>query len=138
MYGEARGLFDLISMLNGDLYKVLSLLAVFVLLAVFYWEFVDNGFSAAASVPWVGDDMSQLAGVVLFNYAFALTVPAWLIEKKNDVSVNKVYIVLQLSVVNDLNNRSISYKVVWSSSTMGTVIFLSFAIMGALCFDEVH
>jgi len=34
------------------------------------------------SVPLVGRNFSQLAGVVLFNFAYTVTVPSWLCEKK--------------------------------------------------------
>jgi hypothetical protein len=37
----------------------------------------------------VGPDLGQLMGIVLFNYAYSITVPAWLTEKKEHVSVNK-------------------------------------------------
>lgn len=30
-----------------------------------------------------------MAGVILFNFAYTVTVPAWLNEKKAEVSVNK-------------------------------------------------
>jgi len=42
-------------------------------------------------------------GVVLFNYAYIVTVPSWLIEKKNEVSVNHT---------------------IWHASTLSSVIYL--------------
>lgn len=56
------------------------------LLVQFSGEFISKGFPH--SLPLFGDSMSQLAGVVLFNYAYIVTVPSWLNEKQNGVSVN--------------------------------------------------
>lgn len=56
------------------------------LLVQFSGEFIAKGFPH--SLPLFGDSMSQLAGVVLFNYAYIVTVPSWLNEKQNGVSVN--------------------------------------------------
>lgn len=70
------------------------------LLVQFSAEFWHKGFPR--EVPYVGDQMSQLAGVVLFNYAYIVTVPSWLMEKKNDVSVNAT---------------------IWSASTLSSLIY---------------
>ncbi len=70
--------------------QLISFTCLFVLLAQFYGEFFRRGFSNAVNVPIIGNDISQLAGVVLFNFAFSVTVPAWLCEKKKEVSVNNV------------------------------------------------
>jgi hypothetical protein len=56
------------------------------LLVQFSGEFITKGFPH--SLPLFGDSISQLAGVVLFNYAYIVTVPSWLNEKQNSVSVN--------------------------------------------------
>ncbi|KAJ1401498.1 hypothetical protein B484DRAFT_424555 [Ochromonadaceae sp. CCMP2298] len=85
-----------------------------VLLIVFCCELVSKGFPQ--EVPLYGESMSQLAGVVLFNYAFIITVPAWLSEKKVDVSVNKV---------------------IWGSSILATTIYIGFGTMGAMTFAAI-
>ena len=72
------------------------------LLLQFSGEFILKGLPH--SIPLFGESYSQLAGVVLFNYAYIVTVPSWLIEKKNDVSVNTT---------------------IWSASTLSSVIYLS-------------
>eukprot|EP01060_Flectonema_neradi_P031596 TRINITY_DN4826_c0_g4_i1.p1 TRINITY_DN4826_c0_g4~~TRINITY_DN4826_c0_g4_i1.p1 ORF type:complete len:680 (+),score=135.32 TRINITY_DN4826_c0_g4_i1:85-2124(+) len=40
-------------------------------------------------VPFVGSDQSSLYAVVLFNYAFVVTIPSWANEKKVGVNINK-------------------------------------------------
>ena len=84
------------------------------LLAQFSSEFAFTGFPY--DIPMVGSSISQLAGVVLFNYAYIVTVPLWLAEKKDDVSVNKT---------------------VWGASTMSSVIYIGFGIMGAMTFENI-
>ena len=43
----------------------------------------------ANNVPFVGSDQSSLYAVVLFNYAFVVTIPSWANEKKVGVNINK-------------------------------------------------
>jgi hypothetical protein len=59
--------------------------------------------------------ITQVAGVVLFNYAFSITVPSWLNEKRPDVSVNGV---------------------VWGASATCSLMFISFGIFAAMAFER--
>ena len=58
---------------------------------------------------------SQLVGVILFNYAFAITVPAWLTEKTTDTRINKT---------------------IWTSSIFASFLYITFGIMAAYAFEE--
>ena len=62
------------------------------------------------------NQMHRWNGVVLFNYAFSITVPSWLTEKNPSVSVNRT---------------------IWTASTMASLIYILFGIMGAMSFDDV-
>jgi len=95
--------------------QVISFATLFVLLAQFYHEFWVRGFVYADTVPWFGEDYTQLAGVVLFNYAFSITVPSWLNEKLPEVSVNKT---------------------IWTSSLLSSVIYISFGLLAASSFEN--
>ena len=64
--------------------------------------------------PLVGTDCFQVAGVVLFNYAFSVTVPSWLNEKRSDVSVNKT---------------------IWGASAVCSVVFVTFGLFAATAFE---
>jgi hypothetical protein len=64
----------------------------------------------------VGEELSQLTGVILFNYAFSITIPSWLNEKETTVSVNKV---------------------VWTSTALSSTIYCIFGIMGSMAFAQV-
>jgi hypothetical protein len=95
--------------------QLLSFFALLILLSQFFAEFIHRGFQY--SIPMIGTDQSELAGVVLFNFAYIITVPSWLNEKQNHVSVNKV---------------------VWNSSLLSTGLYISFSIMAATSFSEIN
>ena len=66
------------------------------------------------TVPAVGPDLGQLFGVIIFNYTFTITVPAWLNEKKSHVSINRT---------------------IWASTTLCTLLYIIFGLFGALAFS---
>ena len=67
------------------------------------------------NIPWFGTDLQQLVGVVLFNFAFAITVPAWLNEKLPDVSVAPV---------------------IWSAVTLNTALYLALGVLGGMSYSD--
>jgi amino acid permease len=96
--------------------QLISFVAFFAFIWQFEYEFfAHKGLHFMDSVPWVGTDFSQLAGVVLFNYAYPITVPSWLNEKKLDVPTSKV---------------------VWFSSTLSTAVYILFGITAAGAFSD--
>jgi hypothetical protein len=94
--------------------QIFSFIFMILLLIQFSFEFYQRGFQY--NVPWIGDDMSQLAGVVLFNFAFSITVPSWLCEKHPSVSVNRT---------------------IWTSTTFASILYIGFGWLGAMSFDDV-
>ena len=86
-------------------------LLVFEFVVAFFHKGVD-----ADLAPWVGSDFSSLVGVVLFNYGFIVTVPAWLMEKRRHVPVNGV---------------------IWSASIYATVLYAFFAVVGCMAFKSL-
>jgi amino acid permease len=95
--------------------QVISFVFFFILVLQFMREFQEIGFPYLARVPLWGLDWKQLAGVVLFNYAYPITIPSWLNEKKHDVSVNKI---------------------IWLSSIIATFVYIVFSICAAASFDD--
>lgn len=85
-----------------------------VLLTQFTVELVIRGFPV--HVPLFGSHLSELAGVVLFNYAFIVAVPSWLAEKEAHVSVNAV---------------------LWSSSLVSSLCYVLFGVMASMSFQEI-
>ena len=77
-------------------------------------EFISRGLSV--EVPWFGSDLSNVAGVVLFNYAFITVVASWLAEKEAKVSVNTV---------------------LWSSTSFSSISYIVFGILGAMSFHRI-
>jgi hypothetical protein len=94
--------------------QIFSFAFMIILLIQFTYEFSSRGLTY--QIPWFGKDITQLAGVILFNYAFSITVPAWLYEKHPDVSVNKM---------------------IWSSTTLSSMLYVLFGVLGAMSFQDV-
>jgi amino acid permease len=92
---------------------VFAFTLVFVL--VFNWEFLSS-YADWEPVPLYGNNYATLAGVILFNYAFPLTVPSWLKEKQPSVSVNQT---------------------IWYSTGLCTVLYILFGWWGACAFPKV-
>ncbi len=77
----------------------------------FHAEFIEQGLTE--TVPLIGHDFSQLIGVVLFNFAYIITLPSWLIEKKTTVNPNSV---------------------IWCTTTFCSFLYITFGLFAALCF----
>ena len=92
-------------------FQIFAFFFMVIVVGLFFKEFMTSGLSYP--VPLVGDNVGQLVGVVLFNYAFSITVPAWLNEKMSDVSVNTV---------------------IWGSSASLTLMYILFGILGAMAY----
>ena len=92
-------------------FQIFAFFFMVVVVGLFFKEFIISGLSY--QVPLVGDKAGQLVGVILFNYAFSITVPAWLNEKKSHVSVNTT---------------------IWGSSAALTLMYILFGILGAMAY----
>jgi len=68
--------------------QYLSFLMLVVLMLEFFYHFIHMGLHPA-TVSVVGTDFSHVLGVIIFNFAFVVTIPSWVNEKKPGVSVNK-------------------------------------------------
>lgn len=66
--------------------QLISFAFLLIVAVQFNVEFLSKGMSE--TIPAFGSDMTHLVGVVLFNFDYVITVPAWLIEKKNEVNPN--------------------------------------------------
>lgn len=95
--------------------QIVSFATLFVLMTQFYYEFIQRGYVYMSAVPLFGSDLSQLAGVVLFNYAFPVTVPSWLNEKMPSVSVNRT---------------------IWTGTVLSSFIYISFGLSAAFSFEH--
>jgi len=96
------------------LLQYFSFICLFLLLSQFLYEFWLRGFNISY-IPLFGPDPSQVLGVVMFNFAYLITVPSWLIEKKENVNVNKI---------------------IWRSSIACATIYIVFGLLCALAFEH--
>lgn len=89
---------------------MLSFAMLLIFTAEFMWQFWVEGL-VVERVPAFGDSYMDMLGSVIFNYCFIVTVPSWLNEKKEDVSVNKA---------------------VWISTIGSTFLYITVGLMGAM------
>lgn len=90
----------------------------FVCLVLVALEFVACFFYAGLEVdrvPAFGPVWHDCLGVVIFNFAFCVTVPSWINEKVADVSVNKV---------------------IWGSTVSSTVLYAVVGWLGGMAFAD--
>jgi hypothetical protein len=93
--------------------QLIAFAMFFLFVIQFMVEFNDQGMLYYSSIPLWGNDLTQLAGVVLFNYAYPITVPSWLNEKQTHVRTSHI---------------------IWGASTLATTVYLVFGIAGASAF----
>ncbi|CAG8523875.1 27131_t:CDS:2 [Dentiscutata erythropus] len=75
------------------------------------WMFLTAGFMR---IPIIGENQSQAVGIILFNYAFIVTVPSLANELEEDGSIRKI---------------------VYTSVAISTFGYISLGILGAMAFD---
>jgi hypothetical protein len=68
-------------------------------------------------VPAVGTDLSQVLGVVVFNYSFAASLPSWINEKTDDTCVRKS---------------------TWIPLIIGTVFFIIVGVFGGMAYAPYY
>ena len=92
----------------------------FVCLGLFTTEFVGQfaieGLEPSRTPAFAEPNVFEAFGVVMFTYAFIVTVPSWVNEKKPQVSVKKV---------------------MWTSALTCSLLQLAFGLLGAWAFDLV-
>jgi hypothetical protein len=94
-------------------------IAAFWLLLVVFFLWILNFFGNIASgdsfpVEAIGHTQRGVVGTVLLNYAFVVTVPSWVNEKRPDVDVNNA---------------------IWWANLAGTVTFILIGWLGARAFN---
>ena len=95
--------------------QIISFVCLILLLLEFDSDFVFNK-GLNYSINWFGKgEYSQLVGITLFNYAFAITVPAWLAEKTDTTGINTT---------------------IWNASIFASVLYVTFGMLAAFAFEE--
>jgi len=70
--------------------QFVSFVIVVGVLLEFCIAYMFTSTSHLENMPEIGSDMKRLVGVCLFAYAFVVTVPSWMNEKRPEVSATKV------------------------------------------------
>ena len=71
---------------ENTIFQIISFVTLISVSIEFIVAFLLHGIEFSYAPLW-GNDFSDLFGVVLFNFAVVVAVPAWLFEKKKSVSV---------------------------------------------------
>ena len=83
--------FGMMNLDENMWFQWFSFAALFISTAMFAWDYL----SLPLHTEWVPamnpglDSHAQVLGVIVFSYAFVITVPSWVNEKKPSVSTNK-------------------------------------------------
>lgn len=95
--------------------RLLVLLVLFIVSLQFIIQFVTTGLQPS-NLTWWGDDWNDLLGVIIFNFALVIAIPAWLYEREPHVDVPTV----------------INY-----SSFIAVVLYMLIGLLGAMAMPNV-
>ncbi|OEU22753.1 hypothetical protein FRACYDRAFT_223599 [Fragilariopsis cylindrus CCMP1102] len=80
----------LMDLQENAVWQILEFLVLIVTSTIFSFLFISNGIEFEGRLSWWGDSWDSLLGVVLFNFALVISIPAWLFEKEPSVDATKV------------------------------------------------
>jgi len=72
---------------ENALFQIVGFIVLIVVSIQFVTSFLLHGLSFSNATLW-GYDWSDMFGVILFNFAVVIAIPAWLYEKKATINVN--------------------------------------------------
>jgi hypothetical protein len=83
--------FGMSSLEENMWFQWFSLVALFASCGLFIWDYLQLPLHFEQVPMWNSgfDNQAQVLGVVIFSYAFVITVPSWINEKAPNVSTNK-------------------------------------------------
>ena len=83
--------FGMSSLEENMWFQWFSLVALFGSCGLFIWDYLQLPLHFEQVPVWNSgfDDQAQVLGVVIFSYAFVITVPSWVNEKAPGVSTNR-------------------------------------------------
>lgn len=71
---------------ENTLFQIVGLVVLIIISGQFVFSFFQHGIDFSNVTLW-GTDWADMFGVVLFNFAVVIAVPAWLYERRPDVCV---------------------------------------------------
>jgi len=106
---------SLMDLKENTVFQVVGFVVLIVISLQFVVSFLMNGIDFSNVSMW-GEDWSDMFGVILFNFAVVIVVPAWLYERKPDVNV---------------------HSALTNSSLIGFVLYILVGGLGALTMPNV-
>ena len=97
-------------------FQLLSWIVMVASLLEFTVQFFLNGMDPSLTAT-VGSDFTNLVGLVIFGFAYVVTVPSWCNEKRDTVSVNRV---------------------IWSSTLVSSLLFIAIGLLGAWAYPGLR
>lgn len=97
-------------------YQIVGFFILLVTSVQFIVTFAMNSDLETSKISWWGNSYDNLLGVVLFNYALVITVPAWLYEKEPHVDIPTV---------------------LHTSTIVSTCLYIAIGILGCLAMPDV-
>jgi len=91
-------------------WQIVGFLILLVTSAQFVFTFLLMPELSLSNVTWWGTDWTDLLGVVLFNFALVIAIPAWLYERDSDVDIETV---------------------VYGSSVLSTFLYVLIGLLGS-------
>lgn len=102
-------------LVENTLWQVVGFIILLIISLQFVVQFSMNGLDFSSASMW-GTDWSELFGVVLFNFALVICIPAWLYERDPHVDVPTV---------------------IHGSSILSTILYMSIGILGQMAMPNV-
>jgi len=106
---------SLMDLKENTIFQIFGFIVLIILSLIFIGVFLIHGLDVSNVSLW-GSDWSDLFGVVLFNFAVVIAIPAWLYEKKETIDVSS-----------SINN----------SSMIAVILYIVVGVLGALTMPNV-
>ena len=97
-------------------YQIFGFFILLITSVQFIVTFAKNSDIETSQISWWGHSYDNLLGVILFNYALVVTVPAWLYEKEPHVDIPTV---------------------MHTSTILSTFLYIAIGILGCLAMPDV-
>lgn len=80
----------LMDLQENAFWQVIEFIVLIITTVIFSFLFISNGIEWEGRLSWWGESWDSLFGVILFNFALVISIPAWLHEKEPSVNATKV------------------------------------------------
>jgi len=100
---------------ENSIFQIVGFIVLIVISFQFAFTFYMEGLDFS-NVSWWGDDWGDMFGIILFNFAVVIAIPAWLYERKPEVCF---------------------HTAVTNSSIIGFVLYLIVGGLGALTMPNI-